>query len=71
MRPNTITIIFIAAVFLAIAGYDLFALFHWGVSATITDNVRRWSTAFPPLPGIIGAAMAFLWWHFFGQKNKD
>jgi hypothetical protein len=64
------TVVFIIATIIAITGYDFFALFYWGSSATISDTVRNWSGRFTLLPGLVAGGMIILWYHLFIQKNK-
>lgn len=65
MTPREITGIFILTTVLTIAAYDLFALLHWGVEATISRLVRSANARWPLLAPLVSFAMGCLYGHLF------
>ncbi len=67
MTPRQLTGWFVVASFVVIVAFDGFMWWRYGARATISCVVRDWSRTCPAVPGLVAAAMVYLWWHWFGR----
>lgn len=64
-----ITYIFIAAVFVLIAVYDIIAIMKGGTEASISSIIITWSYKFPLFPFLSGVVCGHLFWRM--KSNSD
>lgn len=62
MDPKKITVIFIFATIIAIAGYDVWAIYAGGTEASISHTLRIWAHKYPAVTFSFGFVMGHLFW---------
>lgn len=68
MTKHEITAIFIVAVTVLVAAYDIFVELAWGEPNTISQVFRDWAVAFPLTKPLVLATMIVIFWHLFLEK---
>lgn len=66
------TVIFIIAVIVAIAMYDVFAIYQGGTEASISNILIQWSYKYPAFTFLLGYTMGHLTWRMRDtDKTKE